>query len=41
MTASRLNTPGANGDHFQSHYIPSTVDEQAEMLSALGIDNID
>ena len=27
--------------HFQSHYIPNTADEQAEMLSALGIDSID
>jgi glycine dehydrogenase subunit 1 len=41
MTATRLNTSGTNGDHFQSHYIPSTVDEQAEMLAALGIDSID
>ena len=41
MTATRPNTPIANEGHFQSHYIPSTVDEQSEMLSALGIDNID
>ena len=41
MTATRLNTSGTNGNHFQSHYIPSTVDEQAEMLAALGIDSID
>ena len=41
MTATQLNTSGTNGDHFQSHYIPSTVDEQAEMLAALGIDSID
>ena len=41
MTATRLNTSGTNGDHFQSHYIPSTVDEQAEMMAALGIDSID
>jgi len=41
MTATRLNTSRTNGDHFQSHYIPSTVDEQAEMLAALGIDSID
>ena len=41
MTATRLNTAGTNEDHFQSHYIPSTMDEQAEMLAALGIDSID
>ena len=42
MTATRSDTTGANnGDHFQSHYIPSTTGEQAEMLAALGIDSID
>ncbi|PKB69557.1 MAG: glycine dehydrogenase (aminomethyl-transferring), partial [SAR202 cluster bacterium Io17-Chloro-G5] len=41
MTATRPNTPGTNGGHFQSHYIPNTTDEQAEMLAALGIDSID
>ncbi|MDE0721194.1 MAG: aminomethyl-transferring glycine dehydrogenase subunit GcvPA [Dehalococcoidia bacterium] len=41
MTATRPNTAGTNEDHFQSHYIPSTMDEQAEMLAALGIDSID
>ena len=41
MTATRPNTAGTNEDHFQSHYIPSTMDEQAEMLVALGIDSID
>ena len=41
MTATRPNTSGTNEDHFQSHYIPSTIDEQAEMLAALGIDSID
>ena len=41
MTATRPNTSGTNKDHFQSHYIPSTIDEQAEMLSALGINTID
>ena len=41
MTATRSNTAGTNEDHFQSHYIPSTMDEQAEMLAALGIDSID
>ena len=41
MTATRPNTAGTNKDHFQSHYIPSTMDEQAEMLAALGIDSID
>jgi len=37
MTATRPDTTG----HFQSHYIPNTTDEQAEMLAALGIDSID
>ena len=41
MTATHPNTPGATGGHFQSHYIPNTTDEQAEMLAALGIDSID
>ena len=41
MTATRPNTAGTNENHFQSHYIPSTMDEQAEMLAALGIDSID
>ena len=41
MTATRSNTPGIDGEHFQSHYIPNTTDEQAEMLAALGIDSID
>ena len=41
MTATRPNTSVTNEDHFQSHYIPSTIDEQAEMLTALGIDSID
>jgi len=41
MTATHPNTPGTNGEHFQSHYIPNTTDEQAEMLAALGIDSID
>jgi len=41
MTVTRPNTPGTNGGHFQSHYIPNTTDEQAEMLAALGIDSID
>ena len=34
------NAPDTTG-HFQSHYIPNTTDEQAEMLSALAIDSID
>ena len=40
MTAAR---PDINADkgHFQSHYIPNTTGEQAEMLAALGIDSID
>lgn len=37
MTATRPDTTG----HFQSHYIPNTTDEQAEMLAALGIVSID
>ena len=37
MTATRPDTTG----HFQSHYIPNTTDEQAEMLASLGIDSID
>ncbi len=41
MTATRPNTSGTNEEHFQSHYIPSTMDEQAAMLAALGIDSID
>jgi len=41
MTATRPNTAASNGDHFQSHYIPNTTGEQAEMLAALGIDSID
>ena len=35
-----MTRPDTNG-HFQSHYIPNTTDEQAEMLAALGIDSID
>ena len=41
MTATRPDTAGASGERFQSHYIPNTTDEQAEMLAALGIDSID
>ena len=41
MTVTRPHTAGTNGDHFQSHYIPNTTDEQAEMLASLGIDSID
>ena len=41
MTATRTNTSNTNGGHFQSHYIPNTTGEQAEMLAALGIDSID
>ena len=35
-----MTRPDTNG-HFQSHYIPNTTDEQAEMLATLGIDSID
>jgi len=41
MTATRPKTSNTNEGHFQSHYIPNTTDEQAEMLAALGIDSID
>ncbi|MCH8296480.1 MAG: aminomethyl-transferring glycine dehydrogenase subunit GcvPA [Chloroflexi bacterium] len=41
MTATRPDTPKAQVDHFQSHYIPNTTGEQAEMLASLGIDSID
>ena len=41
MTATHPSTPGQVEGHFQSHYIPNTPDEQAEMLAALGIDSID
>ena len=41
MPATRPDTAGVNGDHFQSHYIPNTPGEQAEMLESLGIDSID
>ena len=41
MTATRPDTPRAHGEHFQSHYIPNTTGEQAEMLASLGIDSID
>ncbi|MCI0863839.1 MAG: aminomethyl-transferring glycine dehydrogenase subunit GcvPA [Chloroflexi bacterium] len=41
MTVTRPDTPEAHGDHFQSHYIPNTTGEQAEMLAAIGIDSID
>ncbi len=29
------------GDHFQSHYMPNTPHERAEMLGVLGLDSID
>ena len=35
-----MTRPDTNG-HFQSHYIPNTTAEQAEMLATLGIDSID
>ena len=41
MTATRPDTASASGDHFQSHYIPNTTGEQAEMLASLGIGSID
>ena len=41
MTATRPDATGTHGGHFQSHYIPNTPGEQAEMLAALGIDSID
>ncbi|NQW23295.1 MAG: aminomethyl-transferring glycine dehydrogenase subunit GcvPA [SAR202 cluster bacterium] len=41
MTTTRPGAAGTGEDHFQSHYIPNTTDEQAEMLAALGINSID
>ena len=40
MTFTRPDIAGADWDHFQSHYIPNTTGEQAEMLAVLGIDSI-
>ena len=39
MSSSAVNG-GGNG-HFQSHYIPNTLDEQAGMLASLGVSSID
>ena len=38
QASSKSNT--GNG-HFQSHYIPTTPDEQNKVLSALGLSSID
>ena len=39
---SRENgNPGSGNGHFQSHYIPNTLEEQAGMLAALGVSSID
>ena len=41
MTTSRKTSSGSAGEHFQSHYIPNTQDEQTQMLSSLGLNSID
>ena len=44
MTArSAINNggKGSGNGHFQSHYIPNTLDEQAGMLASLGLGSID
>ncbi len=41
MTASRQAERGASGAPFQSHYIPNTQEQQAEMLATLGLSSID
>ena len=41
MTVAGRNTTPVNGDHFQSHYIPNTPEEQAAMLATLGLNSID
>ena len=39
--ANPADGAGADGAHFQSHYIPNTPGEQAEMLAALGLASVD
>ena len=41
MTASSPTASGASGQHFQSHYIPNTPEEQTAMLATLGLSSID
>ncbi len=41
MTSPRLPQGPNVENHFQSHYIPNTADEQARMLSTLGLASID
>jgi len=41
MTAAPQAERGAVGEQFQSHYIPNTPDEQAQILSTLGLKSID
>ena len=41
MTSPRLPQGPNVENHFQSHYIPNTADEQARMLSILGLASID
>ena len=41
MTVNGRNATTVNGEHFQSHYIPNTLEEQASMLATLGLDSID
>ena len=40
MTVGNAVNSSGNG-HFQSHYIPNTLDEQAGMLASLGLRSID
>ena len=41
MTAPRQVDRRAGDGHFQSHYIPNTPDQQAEMLATLGLTSIE
>ena len=41
MTSSRQLIGEAAEGHFQSHYIPNTLEEQQELLSVLGLATID
>ena len=41
MTDNGRKATTVNGEHFQSHYIPNTLEEQASMLATLGLDSID
>ena len=41
MTSPAKVQPSLPDGAFQSHYIPNTPAEQAEMLATLGVDSID